>query len=326
MYQKEFNQLLKTSLPKSVLFFGDNDYLIDTYINYYIQKCDAKETLLSLYHDEWDFHQAKEYLSQSSLFGGINLLIVKSDKKIPKKELDTLTDLASRSSDNYFVFGFSGNANDAKTMQSSFVEKKGGVWVRFYEPTLNESVSILQQKATQLSLDIDRYAIEHLLMMQNNTLSLCVNELQKLSILQTKITSKEIDRLVHSTAPLAIESLLIALFHKKPIIQILHHLLELGEDEVAILRSAQYFINQLLLFHAYTKLNGNIDAKAILGYQPPKHIIDQKANIALKIKSQTLLKLYEHLLESEIILKKAPKIQKEALLYGILIRLQGSLE
>jgi len=85
MYQREFEQRLGRELPRAVLLFGDNDYMIDYYTDHYRSKLDAKESLLALYHDEYSFEQAKGYLSQSSLFGGINLLIIRRAKKIPKK-------------------------------------------------------------------------------------------------------------------------------------------------------------------------------------------------------------------------------------------------
>ena len=50
MYQREFDQKLKQSFPKAVLLYGENDYLIDFYIDTYIKKTDAKESMLSLYH------------------------------------------------------------------------------------------------------------------------------------------------------------------------------------------------------------------------------------------------------------------------------------
>lgn len=135
MYQKEFNQRLQNSLPKTLLLYGENGYLIDYYINYYIKNLDAKESMLLLYHDEWDFEQAKAFLSQSSLFGGINLVVTKRDKKIPKKELDILVELANKNEDNYFIYGYGGTPKDAKSMQTSFSDKKGGVWVRFLNRT-----------------------------------------------------------------------------------------------------------------------------------------------------------------------------------------------
>jgi DNA polymerase-3 subunit delta len=325
MYQREFDQKLKQALPKAVLFYGENDYLVDFYIDSYIKKTDAKESMLSLYHDEWNFEQAKNFLSQTSLFGGTNLVVVKHDKKIPKKELDVLIELANKNEDNYFLYGYSGAPKDAKSMQSAFSEKKCGVWVRFFEPNIRDGIAMLQQKSQQIQLDIDHYALQHLMLILNNNLALCANELNKLAILGMKVTSKDIDRLVYSTAPLATEQLLIDLFNKKPITATITKLLDLGEDEASLLRSTQYFVNQIFLFHAYIKLHGHVDSAAILGYKLPKQIEEQKAQLALRVKSATLLKIFEHLLESEILIKKAPATQKEVLVYSMLIKLQGYL-
>jgi len=325
MYQREFDQRLRQSLPKAVLFYGENDYMVDHYIEMYVKQTDAKDSMLSLYHDEWNFEQAKNFLSQTSLFGGTNLVVIKHEKKIPKKELDILVALANKNTDNYFIYSYTGAGKDAKSMQAAFTDKKGGIWVRFFEPNIRDGVAILQQKAQTIQLDIDHYALQHLMLVLNNNLALCANELDKLAILGTKVTGKDIDRLVYSTAPLATEQLLIDLFNKKPITDTITKLLDIGEDEAAILRATQYFVNQIFLFHAYIKLNGHVDSAAILGYKLPKPIEDQKAQLALKVKSASLLKIFEHLLESELLIKKAPNTQKEVLLYSMLIKLQSYL-
>ncbi len=325
MYQREFDQRIKQGLPKAILLYGENDYLIDYYIDKYIKDTDAKESMLSLYHDEWNFEQAKNFLSQTSLFGGTNLVVVKHDKKIHKKELDVLIKLANKNPNNYFIYGYAGAAKDAKSMQSAFTNKKGGVWLRFFEPNIRDGVAVLQQKAQHIQLDIDHYALQHLMLLLNNNLALCANELDKLAILGNKVSSKDIDRLVYSTAPLATEQLLIDLFNKKPITNTITKLLDLGEDEASLLRSTQYFVNQIFLFHAYIKLNGHVDSVAILGYKLPKQIEEQKAQLALRVRSATLLKIFEHLLESELSIKKAPATQREVLLYSMLIKLQAYL-
>jgi len=290
MYQRDFDQRLRQGFPKAVLLYGVDDYMIDHYMDLYKTQLDAKESMLTLYYDEWDFQQAKSYLSQTSLFGGTNLLIVRGDKKIPKKELDQLILLANKHADNYFVYGFDEAKTSAKSLQSSFTDKKGGVWVRFFEPNIRDGIAVLQQKAVKIGLDIDHYALQHLMLLLNNNMALCVNELDKLAILGMKVTSKDIDRLVYSTAPLATEQLLIDIFNKKPITETITKLLDLGEDEFDLLRATQYFVNQVFLFNAYIKLNGHVDSAAILGYKLPKQIEDQKAQLALKVKSAALLR------------------------------------
>jgi len=325
MYQREFDQRLRQELPHAVLLYGENEYLLDHYTDLYRKKLEADDSLLALYHDEYDFEQAKGYLSQSSLFGGTNFLLIRHEKKIPKKELDTLIALTQKNSDNYLLYIFEGTAATAKSLQSSFSEKKGGVWVRFFETNIRDGIAILQQKAQEIGLDIDHYALTHLMTLLNNNLALCSNELHKLAILGTKIESRDIDRLVYSTAPLATEQLLIDLFAKKPVVDTITKLLDLGEDEFSILRSTQFFVQQIFLFHAYIRLHGQPNSQEILGYRLPKHIEQQKSQLALRVKTASLLKIYEHLIASELRLKKGGSIDKESLLYGILVKLQSYL-
>jgi len=325
MNKRELDQRLRQGLPKALLLYGDNSYLIDHYLSHYIHTLQAKEELLALYYDEWDFTQAKAYLSQSSLFGGSNLLLLKHDRKIPKKELDTLIAMTQKSTESYFLFAFGGEIRDGKSMQSSFAEKKGGSWVRFFETNVRESVELLQAKAQRIGLSIDHFALQHLLLTLHNNLSLCSNELEKLAILDREIDSKEIDRLVYSTAPLAMDQFLTGLFEKKPITEMIGTLLELGENEESLLRATQRFVNEIFLFNAYIKLYGTPDSAAILGYKLPKHIEEKKANLAMRVKPAALLNIYEHLLESELEMKRPGSINKETLLYGMFIKMQRYL-
>ncbi len=325
MYDREFAQLIQKELPRAVLLYGDNEYMLDHYVQLYKIKLNAADSLLSLYHDEYDYDQAKSYLSQSSLFGGTNFLLIRSEKKVPKKELESLIELVQKNSDNHLLYIYEGSASNAKSLQTSFSDKKGGVWVRFFEPNVRDGVAMLQQKAQEIGLEIDHYALSHLMTLLNNNLALCANELEKLAILGTKIESKDIDRLVYSTAPLGSEQLLIDLFNKKEIKETITKLLDLGEDEYSILRATQFFVNQIFLFHAYIRIHGQPDSKAILGYKLPRHIEDQKARLALKVKTSALLKIYEHLLETELSIKRPGSIDTESLLYGALIRLQSYL-
>jgi len=325
MYPREFEKLIRQNPPRAVLFYGDNDYLIESYIEYYIKITNSLDLVMKLYYDEYNFNIAKNYLSQSSLFGDINFLLIKRDKKIPKNELETLLDLVKKNSNNYLIFYYQGSTKDIKSMQSLFSPKNSANWVRFFEPNAKESINILQKRAREIGLDIDYFALNYLLTLLNNNLTLCINELDKLNILNRKVTSKDIDNLVYSTAPLAVEKLLIDLFEKKPIVDTLWRVLELGEDEFSILRATQFFLNQIFLFHSFMKLNGYIDSKEILGYKLPKQIEEQKANLALQIKSDTLLELFEHLLDVELEMKKSSSINKELLLYGAFIKLQSYL-
>ncbi len=91
MYKNEFDKHIQnTTLSNSFVFFGESSFLIDRYTKTVTNIEDA--SVLTFYYDEYDFSVAKAHLSQASLFGDRNVLIIKSEKKIPKKELDTLID------------------------------------------------------------------------------------------------------------------------------------------------------------------------------------------------------------------------------------------
>ncbi len=324
MYKREFDTLLKKGLPNCVLLFGDNQFWFDYYINYYKDKLYAKETLLEQNYDNYNFESAKNYLSQSSLFGGVNLLIIRSNKKIPKKELETLIELTTKNQFNYFLYIYEGRASNAKTLQSSFSDKKGGIWVRFFEPNYNEAIDFATNRAKELNLNISSYALSHLVNLLNFDMALIAKELEKLSILDEEIEIKDIDNLVYSTAPLSVESAIISLFNKEDVTSAIHKLKELGEDEFAILRSIQRFLQQLFLFRAYIQLNGTPNSKEILGYNLPKKIEEQRASLAIKIKPSTFLKIYQELLDLEIEMK-SNSANKESLFYGGLLKIRHLL-
>ncbi len=325
MYKREFDNLLRDKLAKAVLLYGENEYFLDYYIKHYIKALNLKDEMLILNYDEYDFTQAYSYLSQSSLFGDVNLLIIRSDKKIPKKDLEALIKITNKSDINYFLYIYEGSSRDARSIQSTFNSKNGGLWVRFFEVSIRDGMEVMGQKSRELGLAIDSYALQHLFMLLNHNLALSINELEKLSILNREITTKDIDNLVYSTSSMQLDELMQDIFNKKDISKSLYKLLELGEDEFSILRAIEYFINQLFLFNAYVKLNGSVDSMAILGYRLPKHIESQRANMAIKIKSNTILKIYEYLLYSELELKDAKSINREPLIFGILIKIQSYL-
>ncbi|MBD3843847.1 MAG: hypothetical protein IE909_18620, partial [Campylobacterales bacterium] len=174
-------------------------------------------------------------------------------------------------------------------------------------------------------LNIDNYALEYLTIMLGNNLMLCSNELDKLNILNREITTKDINEFVFSQTPLSVEKLLINVCNKKLDPNIINTILDSGEDANSILRATQNFLNQILLFQAYIKINGTVNSQDILGYKLPKQIEEQKATLANRIKSSRLLKAFEHVLQCELEIKSAPAPQKETLLYSMFIELQNIL-
>jgi len=323
MYKREFDNLLKKSLPKAVLLYGE-EYFVSFYMGFYKQKLNSEDGVLGLYYDEYNFQEAKSYLAQSSLFGGVNLLVIRRSKPIPKKELDILVELSSKNPTNYLLLLFDGEAKDAKKMHKSF--EKSGVWVRFFPPNQKESYQIISQKIQELKLAIEQDAIYFLMESFENNIPLILKELEKLAIVNRPISKKDIEIFTSSISSSTIDSLIVELFQKKDIIKTLSNLLELGSSEADILRSIQIFMNQIFLFHSYIKAYGTApSSQEVLGYRLPKPLEQQRVSLAMRLESKILVKVYQHLLDSEIKLKKSNPQSRESLLFGILIKLQRLL-
>ncbi|MBN2767504.1 MAG: DNA polymerase III subunit delta [Campylobacterales bacterium] len=324
MYEKEFLQIAEQALPKALLLYGENEYGIEKTLQRYITTLDAKDDMLKLYFEDWDFEQAKNYLSQGSLFGGVNLLIIRNDKvkNIKKQELEFLIETTMKNENNYLIYVYYGDVKNIKETTRLFNKKPKSAEVRFFPYFPKDNIAYLEKEAKELGVDIDHHALTRLIDTLEDNLALALNELKKFTIFERKVGAQDVDDLVYSTSPLSIEQLLLELFNKSDITLTLQKLLELGEDEINILRSTQAFVYQLFLFQAYIKLNGYINANEILGYNPPKNIVDQKANLANRIKSQSILKIAQHLLNAELQLSKAKTQQKEALIYTTLSSIQ----
>ncbi len=314
MYKAEFDKLLQKGCSEhNFILFGESPFFIDRYAEILTNLEDAN--LLRLYHDEYDFTQAKSHLSQASLFGGTNLLLIKSEKKIPKKELETLFTLSNKG-DNRFIYAYYGS--DHKSYNNAF-KKLGVVSVRFFHPKPNESMAILTQEARRQGLQIDGYTLNHLLSLHNGHLELALNELEKLAILSLKrITNKDIDALVYGMGEVDLQTFVKQFWQKDDYKEQLETLLESGEDEIRILTSLTAFLHELYLFNSYIRIHGIADAKAILGYVPPRFVVDEKARLAMKFSQENFYKFTNILLHAELTMKSS-YCDKRAILYATLL-------
>jgi len=325
MYKRELDNLLKNNtLPKSFLLYGE-----EFYTSYYIKKIlpliTIKENILSFYFDEYDFMAAKNFISQPSLFGDINLLYIKHDKKIPKKELDVLVELCQKTQSSYFYFEFLGDDKVAKDLTKSFTKKRAADFVRFFKPTLGEAINLLSQRAKELMMDIDTTAIRELLTIENENLSLCFKELEKLSLLNKKVTSYDIREHIYGVGEIVLDDFIVRLLKKEDIKDEVSLILESGNDEIRILNAITNYITMLLEFHLYIKANGTYDTKEILGYPLPPVLAKERASLSIKITPKQYELLLKELLNSEFLLKNEKNIDKNSILYATLIKLQSFL-
>lgn len=324
MYKRDFENLLNSNrLPKSMLFYGEcnyqNSYFSDRVIKNWSKPDDE---ILLLHYDQYDFTTAKNHISQSSLFGGQNIVIIKSDKAIPKKELDILVGLCEKNDNSFLLFQYFGDSKKATSIAKSF--KKS--FVRFFKPNLGEALSLLNLKAKEVGLNINSYTLQHLYMLHLEDLALCVNEFEKLALFNREIHSADIDRVVFGLGTVGLDSFVEKLLKKEDMKDSFLVLSESGEaDEIRVINSIQSYLSQLLLFHMYIKMNGTFDARAILGYPLPPQLAKQRADHSIRIDMQSYKNMLEHLVKSELTLKKMKNIDKNAYLISSLIKLQSYL-
>jgi DNA polymerase III subunit delta len=320
MYKAEFDKHIQNrSVSNSFIFFGESAFLIDMYTKM-MTNIEAANSL-TFYYDEYDFNTAKAHLSQASLFGGNNILIIKSEKKVNKKDLETLIALCEKNPDNVFVYAYYGS--DHKTYTKAFA-KTNAMSVRFFNPKEYEAQNIILSIATQKNIKIDKFTVSHLLNTHNSDIALAINELDKLSVFDREITTKDIDSVVYGLGEINLEDFMKKLLEKRDITEDLQNILEHGEDEIRILTTLTSYMTQLYMFNIYIRVNGAPNALDILGYPAPKFVVDAKAAQAIKIKPQIYYQLHELLLESELKMKSS-HTDKGAILRSTLIKFQKNL-
>jgi DNA polymerase-3 subunit delta len=327
MYKKELDNLIAANkLPKSIMLYGECEYLTTLYTKKISLIFGKKEDILAFYFDEYDFKSAKNFLSQSSLFGGKNILLIKSEKAVPKKELNTLVQICNKNQNSFFIYHFFGEAAKAKELANAFSKKKSADFVRFFKPNLTESISLLSLRAKELGIQISPHALRHLFQIQNEELSLCISELEKFSSIDKKIEIKDIDELVYGLGNISMDDFITNFLNKKDIAKNLKQILQSTENgEIKIVNALENYMMQLFMFHSYIKIHGTFNAKDILGYNLPINLAEQRARLCIKYNTKTYMQIFSHLAKTELDLKKSSYIDKNSYLISALIKLQSFL-
>lgn len=329
MYKREFESLIRqNNLPKSILLYGVCDFQI-TYFGNLVSKMwmGESEEALTFYFDAYDFTTLKQHLSQSSLFGNKNIAILKTDKTIPKKELDIFIDICYKSENSHLLVQCYSDEQKSKNMAKSFTKKRYADFVRFFKPNTNEAIQMLNREAQKLNLNIEHFALQHLLAIHNEDLSLAANELSKLSILDHEIMKKDIDMLVFGLGEVNLDDFVGNLLDKKDIKKEFEVLTQSGQyDEIYILNTIENYITQLFAFHSYIKLHGTFDSKAILGYSLPKNIAEKRAAQSMRMQLDVFQNILHTLTFAEYTLKKGSFSDKNTYILSTLLKLQSLIK
>lgn len=324
MYRRELENLLSLSrIENFFLLFGADEYQIELFAKEILTSYLTSDTnLLTLYFDEYDFSIAKSHLAENSLFGGDNVLHIKSDKKIPTKELKELISLCQNDSSKKFLFEF--YESDMKVVsdtQRSF----GQNFARFFKPSNpSEAIELLSKNASKIGLNITRNALFELYAIQNEDLYLAASELNKLASLNIHIEQDMVKKLVFGLGSVSFDDFFTKLIGLKDIKNdFFSYEQDINFNEILLINSLYRAFFRLFKLQAYVKINGKFDIKETLGYAPPKNIEESLKRQSLSISLKTYKEIFMALNLVELELKTNSKIDKNTYLLSALLNLQN---
>ncbi len=268
MYKNEFDNYLKQNKKfKAYMFYGQSTFLVEQYALVIAQSLGNEDEIEKLYFEDYDFKYAKDKLLQSSLFSSNNIVLIKIDKKLPKKEVDSLIEACNLNPDSTLIFACLGDA-DFKTMETSFSLKTNSAAVRFFLPTDTEAIKFLEYEAKMLNMKVELSALNHLYFMHKNDLALCVNDMKKLAIFDEVITTHLVDTHCFGIGAVNFEDFLYDLLSGKDISSDLSLLLEEGMNEIFLLNQVTSFVQQLFMISSYARIYAVVNLIKVLGYNP----------------------------------------------------------
>jgi DNA polymerase-3 subunit delta len=330
MRQQDLDQKLQNYNIKSILLYGECRFNIDYYSRLISHRFSYEEKL-KLYFDEYTHEDGLKHLKQSSLFGDNNILIVKLDSSLGAKEIREIIDITLSNQSSFFIYEFyekESKKGESKKIVDIFNKYKNPLvaQVRFFKPFYNQAIALLRKKATRLNIQIQQPQLEYLYTFFDQELSFSASELDKLAILGTPISNKDIQRLAVNVSGVNHERLFISILKKRDVLSDIVKLIQEGEKEVQFIQRFASFVKDIFLYNTYIKLHGSANSKDIFGYSPPKHIEEPRINLAINVLDTLKIKnILNTLLADELQLKTNSKIDKEAQLLSTIIKVQGYL-
>jgi len=293
MYKKDFDKLSK--IPNYCVFYGNSFYL-QQYENKIIEKF-KDENILKIYFDEYDYEIAKTHLSESSLFGGVNVLIIKHNK-IPQN----IEKLLKFTKESYLFFFYYGNKKP---------EVFGKNFVRFFEPSLKdimEQINIFSQKyGVEISQEAKMY-------LARTTESVFLEkEIEKLSNYSDKISLNDVKNLVFEYKEESFEDLFNLILNGRDFYSELEYFLETN-DYKRIIPALIRYIRDLYIYNLYIKKTGSASLEGLLGYRLPVHINKQRVELAIKFREKEYFELLKFLLHKELEMRNSEK-NKESIFW-----------
>lgn len=299
MYKKDLDTYLTKSTPKAALLYGESNFFIDFYTKKIIAKI-PDANVSTFYFADYQLDATLDILSQGSLFGDKSIVVLKLDSKLPKKDIDLLLE-SIKNTENTLIINFYHSesktpvqyAQDCRTFASAF-KGDGVIEVRFFAPNMTDNMTLLKQKAKELNLQIQDNLLLFILQMQNNDISLALSELEKYQNYDEVITKELVENLSYGLGSISIDDFFDIFFEKRDFLPTYEKMQEEGLDSNDLLKEMERYFFILFMFSAYAKTHqNNVDAKEILGYQPPSFIIDKYIRRIAKLKEVHFQSIFE---------------------------------
>ncbi|AQW81839.1 DNA polymerase III subunit delta [Campylobacter pinnipediorum] len=324
MYKKELDTLLETKkINNFFLLFGAEEYQIQDYTEEILSIFINEDTnLLTLYFDEYEFKTAINHLSEPSLFASQNILHIKTDKKIPTKDLKALISLCKDNQDNKFIL----ELYESDTKITSEISKVFGTnFVRFFKPnTPDEAINILAKTSRKIGLNITKNALYDIYFIHNENLYLAASELNKLSSLNLHIDQEIVKKLVFSLSSIGFDEFFNKLFNLQDIKNDFFQIEQSPSfNEIALINSFYKLFFRLFKLHSYIKINGKFDIKEAIGYKPPINIENTLKQQSLMLNLKNYEEIFKALNLAELELKTNSSIDKSAFLISMILNLQN---
>lgn len=336
MYKSQFDKHLDDNLHfKAIFLYGQSDFFIEYYKDLIVSNIQKTPEVKVIYFEEYNFDICNSFLNQPSLFGGENILVIKTENAILQKELKSLIHLTNINSNAYLIVQYYASKSSSQNYQKekkaidsftkSFSNQNHTCFIRFFKPSMKEALDILHQKARDININISPIGIKYLYQSQHEHLEFAFKELEKLALLDKDITNEDIEAISSNLSFDEAEDILTNILEKKPFLYDLQRLIEHKTKDIEFIRLFCDFLYTLILFNIFIKENGYFNSQAILGIRLPRDIEEKRAKLAIKYKLQKYTEILSFMLSLELELKTNIDIDHKMYLYSSIAKLQSKL-
>lgn len=317
MYQREFDNLLRGgAVPKALMLFGESHFLIDRYFEA-IKNSIKPEEVNIFYNFDYDFESAKGSISQGSLFASSQMLVIKSEEKLPAKELKELIRVARENENSSFIYLFYGDnfRDNQKVFENSFV--------RFFNPNFHEIKNIAFSEISQRDFQISEDGVEQLIHLKNSNISLIISEIDKLSKYgKRSLEIRDIVEIVSPSGDVELDRVIKYFFQSGDYGKLIQYITLHTIDEVVVVTYMVKFVEELYIFRSALERGESLNSLSLLGRKLPPQVEREKIEMGKIFNLFQIEKFLIHLMRTELDFKSGEFGDKSSLLIEKLITIR----